>query len=613
MSKKFVQTPAVALLAGISAAATSMTITPYPLDLDGNKLVMADFGTIPTATIDPGVYQYEEIVSFTGITDNGDGTATLTGLTRDLQSKSPYTSSGTGKQHGSSAVVVFSNNPQMYADFALLDGDNVFTGSNSFPVPTVGSNPATKDYVDTAAFNGAGPASTTAYGLVKLSTVPGDVLATPTITIASPAVVTSAAHGLVAGDLVKFTTSGALPTGIVSGTVYYVISAGLTTNTFQIAATLGGTAINTSGTQSGTHVLTRMTPIAIADTDPRLPLQGENDAMAGGGNFGTPSSSNKFITQQFLTTGVTRFGGTGADGALNVTTGTTTIDLGGAILFTKNYTSINISNGATVNFTNPHAQGTIIRLKSTGAVTIAGTLDASGMGAAGGASSSTGNGNNGNIGNGILENTNTGGIAGTAVGGGTAGVGFTYPIKSFYTRSDMRAITKSVFLYSGSGGGSGCASTNGGTPNGTGGAGGNGGGGVYIECAGALIFTGTINASGKNGQATISGQGSGGGGGSAGIIAILANVITTNSGTMTTTGGAGGGNTGGAGSPANSGNGGGGAGSWTGGGGAGANPGTNSPSNGAGGGGATAISTLSNGGTGGASEGGYVGLNTELY
>lgn len=78
---------------------------------------------------------------------------------------------------------------------------------------------------------------------------------TTTMTIASPCVVSRGSHGLVAGDAVKFATTGALPTGITAGTVYYVISAGLATSTFQISATKGGAAVNTSGTQSGTHTL----------------------------------------------------------------------------------------------------------------------------------------------------------------------------------------------------------------------------------------------------------------------------------------------------------------------------------------------------------------------
>jgi hypothetical protein len=52
---------------------------------------------------------------------------------------------------------------------------------------------------------------------------------------------------------VQFYTDGKLPTGITAGTVYYVVNAsGLTCN---LATSPGGAAINTSGTQSGTHYL----------------------------------------------------------------------------------------------------------------------------------------------------------------------------------------------------------------------------------------------------------------------------------------------------------------------------------------------------------------------
>lgn len=74
-----------------------------------------------------------------------------------------------------------------------------------------------------------------------------------TISNASPAVITDVAHGLDAGSVVNFTTTGGLPTGLSTGTNYYVLSTGLTDDTFQVAATPFGTAINTSSAGSGTH------------------------------------------------------------------------------------------------------------------------------------------------------------------------------------------------------------------------------------------------------------------------------------------------------------------------------------------------------------------------
>ena len=77
--------------------------------------------------------------------------------------------------------------------------------------------------------------------------------ATITMTIATPAVVTWTAHGFSAGQQVSFKTDGALPTGVTAGTIYYVQSTGLTTDTFRISATDGGADIDTTGAQSGTH------------------------------------------------------------------------------------------------------------------------------------------------------------------------------------------------------------------------------------------------------------------------------------------------------------------------------------------------------------------------
>lgn len=84
---------------------------------------------------------------------------------------------------------------------------------------------------------------------------------TVTITIASPGVITWTNHGLQAGAPVEFSSTGALPTGIVAGTVYYVLTVN-DANNFTIAPVQGGTVINTSGSQSG---------VQTAAANPQLP------------------------------------------------------------------------------------------------------------------------------------------------------------------------------------------------------------------------------------------------------------------------------------------------------------------------------------------------------
>lgn len=78
---------------------------------------------------------------------------------------------------------------------------------------------------------------------------------TMTMTIASPAVVTATAHGLVAGDKIHFTTTGGLPSGVSTNTDYYVLAASLATNTFEFALSSAGTAVVSTGSQSGIHTI----------------------------------------------------------------------------------------------------------------------------------------------------------------------------------------------------------------------------------------------------------------------------------------------------------------------------------------------------------------------
>lgn len=80
-------------------------------------------------------------------------------------------------------------------------------------------------------------------------------LGTVTLTIASPCVITLAAHPFRPGDRFRLFTTGALPTGLTANTDLFVATAGFSTNTFQVSLTRGGSSINTSGSQSGTHTL----------------------------------------------------------------------------------------------------------------------------------------------------------------------------------------------------------------------------------------------------------------------------------------------------------------------------------------------------------------------
>ncbi len=232
-----------------------------------------------------------------------------------------------------------------------------------------------------------------------------------------------------------------------------------------------------------------------------------------------------------------KFGGTGADGALNISSGVTTLDCGNASVLIKNYSSISITGTGSLAFSNPHANGTTLILKSQGAVTLTSSqapmIDASGMGAAGGAGStsgSTADGNNGSAGVSVgfvQSNFGFAGTIGSGVGAGGAISSLVYQSVNIKEYSG-----KYSYVFVGAGGGSG------GVNNGTSSAGGRGGGALLIECGGALNFTTAsgISVAGKTATAG-SGNRGGSGGGSGGFCGIFYNTLTANTGTITVSGG----------------------------------------------------------------------------
>lgn len=89
---------------------------------------------------------------------------------------------------------------------------------------------------------------------VNVNTLGGTV----TLTIASPCVITLSTV-LSTGTAIKLATTGALPTGLTAGTTYYLINVDkLTAN---LSASLTGSAINTSGSQSGTHSISELVDV----------------------------------------------------------------------------------------------------------------------------------------------------------------------------------------------------------------------------------------------------------------------------------------------------------------------------------------------------------------
>lgn len=183
-NQKFIQAQPFQLAgAGGVLADTSITLQSMN-DIDGTALAMTDFGNKGYLTLEPGSGVQEEQISFTGLTVNGNGTVTLSGV-KSVLFKSPYTeSSGLAKTHAGGTTVVISNTAGFYNELASKVNDETITGLWDFPsgasnptigngayvAPTLDTQIATKKYVDTVAVSGAPNANTTTKGIVQEAT-----------------------------------------------------------------------------------------------------------------------------------------------------------------------------------------------------------------------------------------------------------------------------------------------------------------------------------------------------------------------------------------------------------------------------------------------------------
>jgi hypothetical protein len=127
-------------------------------------------------------------------------------------------------------------------------------------------SPTQFTYTIPVAINTAGTGPMTVEGATEYGPKGyGVTSSTCTISNASPAVVTvSGGHGFSDDQPIRFTTTGALPTGLAINTTYYVKSS--TSTTFQVSTSIGGASVNTTGAGSGTHTVVPVAALVSSTT-----------------------------------------------------------------------------------------------------------------------------------------------------------------------------------------------------------------------------------------------------------------------------------------------------------------------------------------------------------
>lgn len=428
----------------------------------------------------------------------------------------------------STLVELGSNPPAEAEDYVDKTSDQTITGLLTFTQTPIGLNPgAVQD------------ASTTVKGIVKMSVAP--------VSATSPIVV-----GQNDPKFVEYYAD-------TGGANAYVITPVISIGAYAIGQRFSFKAA-TANTTTSTLNINGLGTKTIVRADGATALVA-NDIVAGqivvveydGTNFQLVSGAGNLpLTLVNIGTTPIKFGGTGADGALTITSGATNIDCANAAVVIKNYTSISITGTGSLTFSNPNTNGTIVILKSQGVVTLTSStapmIDMSGMGAVGGASatiSTTTNGVSGSVGKGFIYTTNFGVGSSGGQGGAGAGGAITAVSANIVSWPTQPVIAKYPYVFVGAGGATGGLTTTNGY-NVTTGNGGRGGGGLVIECAGAWNFTtasgisvaGTSGVDAVHNSGTIGGA-SGSGGGGAGSLLVLYNTLTANTGTVTVSGGTG--------------------------------------------------------------------------
>ena len=285
--------------AGAVIGATSVVLKSM-LDIDGNPLTMAtDFGAVGYGTLEPGNNTLEESISFTGLTNNSNGTVTLTGVSSVLFDQ-PYTKvSGLTKTHAGSTTFVVSNTSGFYNEFPSKQNNETITGQWTVPTPLGSGVVANKAYVD----NVAGSGTVTTNALTVAGTAGENLVAGQIVYFKvsdgrwyKASSVASATTDLLQLGVVQSTTtignpitSGVLlrgidtnQTGLVAGTIYYLSTGGA------IASSAGAVERAIGQAVSATSIL----------FDPDyfyIPTANQKGALAG--STGTPSATNKFVTE----------------------------------------------------------------------------------------------------------------------------------------------------------------------------------------------------------------------------------------------------------------------------------------------------------------------------
>ena len=300
---------------GISSADTTITLSSFKIPVSEIPYSMANFGDGVNAkgyvTLEPGSATKQEFVSFTGVTQNSDDTATLTGVSRGLAPVAPYTASTTyAKAHSGGSVVVISNPPQLYeAIYSYID--NATTSGAVDGTVTAKGIYETATGFEAASTTQIGGGNTTAALVLTtlLSTSTGGTARTIPVTNASGKIASSflgdTGTTTFTGPIVGFGTAPSTTIYSTAGTSTYSVPSNLRWLQVEVVGGgSGGAGYDTDGTEccgnsggAGGYGKSIYTKEQLGTTSVTLVVGegGAGGASAGTAIEGTKGNPSKFI------------------------------------------------------------------------------------------------------------------------------------------------------------------------------------------------------------------------------------------------------------------------------------------------------------------------------
>lgn len=313
------------LQTSIGSTDTSIRLASFEEPISDLPITMTSLTSdIGYGTVDPQSSTRKEFVSFTGITQNSDGTATLTGVTRGLAFLYPFTASTTLRQaHPGQSIFILSDSPQLFDEYTKRRNNEWITGTWGFnlaPTTTDTCNSAAelcnKTYVDSLSIAGAPTSTEDTLGIVELAThlemgssTASSTEGRPLVLLSRYATTTPTASGCSSGPCVVGSYFQGLSASWISSTIEYVFGNFVATNATTTNATTTNLALIKAGVNGGLLKTTSTGIVTKASTSTDYQAQklvaiNRTDVNPGAGAFAT-STETMFISGGTLTSSST--------------------------------------------------------------------------------------------------------------------------------------------------------------------------------------------------------------------------------------------------------------------------------------------------------------------